>query len=106
VRELVASAFERIGHDWERHVKVDESLKRGAAELHDLVRDAAKARSKVGWSSSLDFTALVHLLVDADLERLGAAQAASVPGPLTMANTVFDPLRRRSRSSISGPACA
>ena len=43
---------------------------RGAAELHDLVGDASKARARLGWKPTLDFEGLVRLLVDADLERL------------------------------------
>lgn len=80
VRELVECAFGRVGLDWQDHVRVDESLVRGKAELHDLVGDAAKARERLGWEPSVDFEGLVHMLVDADLERLRAQlePAASV----------------------------
>ena len=44
VEELVAEAFSHVGLDWTAHVRVDESLKRGSAELHDLVGDATRAR--------------------------------------------------------------
>ena len=70
VRELAACAFAHVGLDWEDHVRVDESLLRGTAELHDLVGDSSKARERLGWSPTIGFEALVHLLVDADLERL------------------------------------
>ncbi len=70
VQELVELAFARVGLDWREYVHIDESLRRGAAELHDLVGDPSKARSRLGWSPTLDFEALVHLLVDTDLERL------------------------------------
>ena len=43
---------------------------RGKAELHDLVGDATKARSELGWTPTVDFEELVHMLVDADLDRL------------------------------------
>jgi GDPmannose 4,6-dehydratase len=72
VRELVACAFERVGLDWRDYVHIDESLQRGRAELHDLVGDPSKARERLGWSPTLDFEGLVHLLVDADVERLRA----------------------------------
>jgi GDPmannose 4,6-dehydratase len=72
VRELVEIAFDRVGLDWHDYVRVDDALKRGRAELHDLVGDAAKARDTLGWAPSVDFEGLVHLLVDADLERLRA----------------------------------
>src|SRR5919199_3306470 len=72
VRELVHCAFERVGLDWRDYVHIDESLQRGRAELHDLVGDPAKARDRLGWRPTLDFEGLVHLLVDADLERMRA----------------------------------
>src|SRR5207253_6906562 len=61
VRELVELAFAHVGLDWQEHVLVDESLKRGAAELHDLVGDASKARRELGWTPSGDFEQLVRL---------------------------------------------
>jgi GDPmannose 4,6-dehydratase len=70
VRELAESAFSYAGLDWREHVRVDEALIRGTAELHDLVGDASKARQVLGWSPTLGFEELVQLLVDADLERL------------------------------------
>jgi GDPmannose 4,6-dehydratase len=72
VRDLVASAFSRVGLDWEEHVRIDESLVRGKAELYDLVGDPSKARERLGWSATVEFEELVNLLVDADLERLRA----------------------------------
>jgi GDPmannose 4,6-dehydratase len=65
VRELVETAFAHVGLDWTRHVRVDESLKRGQAELHRLVGDASKAREQLGWQASVRFEELVALLVDA-----------------------------------------
>jgi GDPmannose 4,6-dehydratase len=70
VQELVERAFAHVGLDWREHVRVDESLLRGAAELHDLVGDASKARRLLGWEPSVDFDGLVRLLVDAAVERL------------------------------------
>jgi GDPmannose 4,6-dehydratase len=72
VRELVECAFARVGLDWQAHVRIDPALQRGTAELHGLVGDATKARKQLGWQPELDFTKLVHLLVDADLARLRA----------------------------------
>jgi GDPmannose 4,6-dehydratase len=74
VRELAQCAFSRVGLDWEEHVRVDESLVRGKAELYDLVGDSSKARAELGWAPSVDFEGLVHLLVDADVERLEAGR--------------------------------
>jgi GDPmannose 4,6-dehydratase len=78
VEELVELAFAHVGLDWREYVHIDESLRRGSAELHDLVGDSSKARARLGWTPTIDFDGLVRLLVDADLERLrGQAVAAS-----------------------------
>jgi GDPmannose 4,6-dehydratase len=65
VGELVETAFAHAGLDWRAHVRVDESLKRGEAELHRLVGDASRARAVLGWSPTVSFEELVALLVDA-----------------------------------------
>jgi GDPmannose 4,6-dehydratase len=70
VRELVACAFDHVGVDWERYVRVDAQLQRGPAELHRLVGNPAKARERLGWRPRTDFTKLVQMLVDADVARL------------------------------------
>jgi len=72
VRELAACAFGHVGLEWEEHVRVDDALLRGKAELHDLVGDSSRARERLGWSPTTDFDQLVRLLVDADLERFRA----------------------------------
>jgi GDPmannose 4,6-dehydratase len=70
VEELVERAFAHLGLDWREHVRVDESLMRGRAELHDLVGDARRARERLGWTPRVGFDDLVRLLVDAARERL------------------------------------
>jgi len=77
VRELVQCAFEHLGLDWQQYVRVDPALERGAAELYRLVGDPAKARLRLGWQAKVDFTRLVQLLVDADVERLQAGQSTT-----------------------------
>jgi len=72
VRELVERAFAHVGLAWQDHVRIDESLVRGKAELYDLVGDPSRAQDRLGWSPTVDFDELVHLLVDADLDRLRA----------------------------------
>lgn len=69
VAELAEVAFRRVGLDWSAHVRTDPALVRGPAELHNLVGDSTKARERLGWEPTLDFEDLVHMLVDADLER-------------------------------------
>ena len=70
VLELVTHAFERVGLDWREYVHIDESLRRGKAELHHLVGNPAKAHERLGWRPTVGFKELVELLVDAELARL------------------------------------
>jgi GDPmannose 4,6-dehydratase len=70
VEQLVELAFAHVGLDWHSHVRVDESLLRGQAELHHLVGDASRARERLGWEPRVRFESLVPLLVDAALEGL------------------------------------
>ena len=65
VAELAEIAYAHVDLDWRERVHVDDSLKRGQAELHRLVGDASKARARLGWSPSVTFEQLVQLLVDA-----------------------------------------
>jgi GDPmannose 4,6-dehydratase len=67
VGELVETAFAHVGIDWREHVRVDDALKRGQAELHHLVGDASRARDRLGWKPTVAFEELVALLVDAAL---------------------------------------
>jgi GDPmannose 4,6-dehydratase len=76
VEELVEHAFRAAGLDWRDHVRSDTSLYRGAAELHDLVGDASKARRVLGWEPAVSFEELVRLMVEADLARLQEASAS------------------------------
>jgi GDPmannose 4,6-dehydratase len=79
VRDFAACAFEHVGLDWREHVEIDPALKRGKAELHNLVGDAAKARERLGWSPEVAFGQLVRLLVDADLQRVRSSAALDRP---------------------------
>jgi GDPmannose 4,6-dehydratase len=77
VRELVQCAFAHVGLDWQEYVRVDPALQRGSAELHRLVGDSGRARLQLGWEPEVDFTQLVHILVDADIARLRAGADAT-----------------------------
>jgi len=73
VQDLVECAFDYVGLDWRAHIQVDESLRRGKAELHNLVGNSAKAYQRLGWEPTTDFLSLVQMLVDADIAHLSAA---------------------------------
>jgi len=79
VRELVELAFAHAGLDWQRYVRLDRGLIR-PAEVEHLIGDSTKARTQLGWTPTVDFSGLVKMMVDADLERLAVPQApAQVP---------------------------
>jgi GDPmannose 4,6-dehydratase len=68
VRQLCETAFAHVGLDYREFVKHDQRYDR-PAEVDLLVGDAAKARTKLGWSAEVDFAGLVKMMVEADLER-------------------------------------
>ena len=73
VQELVEVAFAHAGLDWQKHVSVDPRFLR-PAEVDHLIGDPAKAKRQLGWEPSVDFTGLVHMMVDADMARLESGQ--------------------------------
>jgi GDPmannose 4,6-dehydratase len=77
VRDFCRLAFEAAGiHDWERHVKSDARHYR-PAEVHVLQGDARKAERAFGWKARTRVPELVRIMVEADLERVGAKPLAS-----------------------------
>jgi GDPmannose 4,6-dehydratase len=77
VRELVETAFNCVGLDWQEYVKTDQKLVR-PAEVDLLIGDATKARTKLGWRPKVSFEQLVRLMVEADLQRF----ASTAPRPI------------------------
>ena len=68
VRNLCETAFSYVGLDYRDHVVQDARFMR-PAEVDLLVADPTKARYQLGWEPHVDFQALVHMMVDADLKR-------------------------------------
>jgi GDPmannose 4,6-dehydratase len=79
VEDLVRLAFEHAGLDWRRHVRTDPTLLR-PAEVDLLIGNAAKARATLGWAPTVDFQALVAMMVDEELARAGVARATASTG--------------------------
>jgi GDPmannose 4,6-dehydratase len=69
VRELVQLAFEHVGLDPEKHIRIDPRFLR-PAEVEQVIGDAAKAREKLGWRPRTSFEEMIRLMVDADVELL------------------------------------
>lgn len=71
VERLVELAFGHADLDWKDYIRIDERFVR-PAEVDLLIGDPAKAKAKLGWEPKVSFEELVAMMVDADLERLGA----------------------------------
>jgi GDPmannose 4,6-dehydratase len=74
VREFCEIAFSHVGLDWSKYVRQDPRFMR-PAEVDHLFGDASKARRVLGWKPKVDFTGLIRMMVDADMERLKAARS-------------------------------
>jgi len=73
VADLVRTAFEYVGLNWEDYVVQDPKLFR-PAEVDLLVGDPSKAKKNLGWEPQVSFKELIEMMVDADIERLKKQQ--------------------------------
>jgi len=80
VRDLVEIAFAHAGLDWQKYVRVDPALMR-PAEVDHLLGDASKARAELGWTPTVDFKALIEMMVDSDLQLLSSSAPATARVP-------------------------
>ena len=69
VREFVKLAFETVGLDWEKYVKIDEKFYR-PAEVNFLRGDCEKAKKILMWKTDVGFSELVEMMVETDLKLL------------------------------------
>ena len=67
VREFAEAAFSRLDLDWQKYVEHDDRYER-PSEVDQLLGDATKARTELGWTPKVSFRELVEKMVDADLE--------------------------------------
>jgi GDPmannose 4,6-dehydratase len=70
VRKLCEFAFSYVNLDYKDYVIQDPRFYR-PAEVDLLVANPDKAHKELGWQPKVGFEELVHLMVDADLKRLG-----------------------------------
>jgi len=69
IHELCEEAFGYVGLDWQEYVVQDPRFIR-PAEVDLLVGDPSKARQVLGWEPGVDFSQLIRMMVDSDLELL------------------------------------
>jgi len=70
VREFLELAFELVGLNWKRYVKIDPQYYR-PTEVDVLLGDASKAKKKLGWEPKVKFKELVAIMLNADLKNAG-----------------------------------
>jgi len=69
IRELLDVAFGAVGiDDWDGYIKQDPRFMR-PAEVELLIGDSAKAKDVLGWEPTVNFTELVTMMVENDLEE-------------------------------------
>jgi GDPmannose 4,6-dehydratase len=69
VTELVQTAFNCVGLDWENYMTIDRRLYR-PTEIHELRGDPAKARKQLGWQPTVTFASLIQMMVNAEISSL------------------------------------
>ena len=69
VRDMCKIAFEYVGLNYEDHVVIDPKLYR-PAEVDILLGNPAKAKEKLGWEAKTTLEELIHMMVEADLDRV------------------------------------
>lgn len=69
VKEFVQIAFEVAEiKDWEKYIKIDQSLYR-PAEVEHLLANPEKAKKELNWQPRASFEELVRIMVESDLEK-------------------------------------
>jgi len=70
VRDFLEQAFTYADLSYDRHVVIDPRYYR-PTEVNELVANAHKARTRLGWEPKLEFEELVKIMVDSDLQKAG-----------------------------------
>jgi len=79
VREFVELAFAAAGLDWRRHVEIDSRYLR-PTDVDVLRGDATKAREVLGWEPRVDFSELVKMMVEHDIDLARQERAVNQAG--------------------------
>lgn len=73
VRDMCNIAFNYVGLNYEDYVVIDPQFYR-PAEVDILLGDSSKAQQKLGWEIETSLEQLIHMMVEADLRRVGSEQ--------------------------------
>jgi GDPmannose 4,6-dehydratase len=80
VRELVTKAFRLVGLDWEKYVRVDNTLVR-RSERVPIIGNSDKLKRVVGRGPRVRFNSVLEILLAHDLRQLGSEVPFAVPDP-------------------------
>ncbi len=69
VRDLLRVAFDAVDLNYEDYVEIDPRFLR-PADVYELIGDATKARTRLGWVPRVTFEELVQMMVENDLRLL------------------------------------
>jgi len=78
IRDLCRIAFGHVGLDFHDHVRVVGDDSRAPDSLQ-LVGNASKARQLLGWSPTVNFTQMIELMVDHELDALTNQGTTNLP---------------------------
>ena len=73
VREFAKVAFEHVGLDYKKYIKIDKKLIR-PAEVDLLIADFKNAKKELKWRPKIGFKELVKTMVDEDIVYLSSNQ--------------------------------
>ena len=73
VRDMCRIAFDYVGLNYEDYVVIDPKFYR-PAEVEVLLGNPGKAKEKLGWVRKTSLEELMHMMVDADVERVQKEQ--------------------------------
>lgn len=68
VKEFVQKAFDVVGLEWQKHVKVEKRFLR-PLDVPSLTGDYSKAKKKFGWKPKIKFDDLVRIMVKEEVKR-------------------------------------
>ena len=80
VRDLVSRAFDLVGLDWEKYVRVDTTLVRRSEQV-PIVGNSAKLKRVLGRLPKVDFETILKILLAHDLAKLGCRVPFPDPPP-------------------------
>lgn len=79
VKDFVKMAFEHVGLNWEKYVRIDEKYLR-PSEVDSLVADPSKATRELNWKASVEPGELAAIMVEHDLATISGFSPDSPVG--------------------------